>query len=500
MNVHSLSMQDSNHSESNPLLAGIKLVTTEAEMLPLIARNPFWDAAWRRQNQDIDLFRSYMQQVVVPTRTALRVGVAVHKILKVSLHQQDPRRQENRRQYFQPAVSLADGQLNRGIHDGMSILGVTGVGKSHLLFAALSRIPRRIERTDIPEIDRIVQVVWMYIDMTAVPSVEALARRLIDEIDFILGRNGQLANVTLKGLNSATAKMQAAIRLLKTHYCGLIVFDEIQHSNLAVATAAPLREWILRIANVGTGVVFSGNPLGFRLRMPAQSRKSNSSDEKKVYSTQLMRRLFAADEIRVDPALAYNDKGWIFFTKAINSCRLAAECHPYDPELEQLKFQKTGGFADFYVELHCVIEAMLANAKTKNRIVDKELIEEAALRSSKLVKMRPMIDAFVRRDVILLRQCSDVDYDYYQELWRSNDDLVVGASQPLGPSGVVVMPEQSVNIEKSLQEDRRIAEGRIKRNRAKSKEQPNPAAEAVRAGHLEGLESIITGKKRNAES
>lgn len=400
MNIQSIRPQGAgtdSRLKSNPLLDGLNLVTTESEMFKLIARNPFRDTAWKNSNQDIDLFRFYMQQVVVPTRYALKVGVSIHKALKVSLHQQNPDIQENQRQYFLTGESLLKPEYYRGIHDGICIIGVTGVGKSHLLKASLATIPQVIERINLRGVDRVAQINWLYIDMSSIASVEALARRLVEEVDNVLKCNGKLLEITFKGLNSVTAKMQAAIRVLKTHYCGIVVFDEIQLANFAVATAAPIRDWMLRIANVGIGLVFSGNPLGFKLQIPKPKKNKR---EVQIYSTQLMRRLFSSEKIRLDPAPQFDDKDWLFFVKVINSCRLFGNSHEYYPELELLKCKLTGGFHDFYVELHYSIEKILA--KDPKRKVDAGLINLAAKQSTKLIEMEPLIRAFSDLDSVVL--------------------------------------------------------------------------------------------------
>lgn len=492
--IKPLGLESVRSTESNPLLDGLQLVTTEAELIKLIAKNPFRNAEWRKQNQDIDLIRSYMQQVVIPTRLVLKVGVAIHKILKISLHQQDPNKQQNRRQYFATAGSLLTQEFHRGIHDGMCIEGITALGKSHLIDASLSTIPQYIERTDLPGVDRVVQINWIKIDMSGVPSVEALAWSLVAEVDRVLNQKGKLLEMTFKGLNSAQAKMQSAIRMLKTHYCGLIVFDEIQYANFAVANAASLRYWMLKIANVGIGLVFSGNPQGFKLLSPKAMKSKKSTEEEVKYATQVMRRLFAANNIRFDPAPACNHPEWVFFSKAICSCRLSGAAHPYDSDLEEFKFQLTAGFPDFYVELHCSIETILA--KNPGKVVDKALIERAARNTSKLKEMKPLIDAFILQDSITLRQCQDVDHEYYQELWKQEykrDE----SHQSNGPVEVVSMPDNAVDTAKSLADDQKTAKNRMKRKRAKAEAVPNSAALAVRKNHLDELEKLLSGKDQD---
>ena len=477
--------------EGNPLLEGLTLTTSEVEMLPLIARDPFRNAAWRRQNQDPDLIRFYLQQVVVPTRTALRVGTALHRALKIALHQQDPRIAENKRQYFATGDSLVKPEFSRGIHDGMCILAETGAGKSHLIEAALSTIPQRIVRKNIPGIDTVTQITWIKIDMSGLPSVEALARRLVESVDNILGHEGQLLEATFRGKRSVQAMMQAAIRLLKTHFCGLIVFDEIQPDNFAVATAAPIRSWMLILANVGFGLVYAGNPLGFKLQMP---KVKKATDRQHVYSTQIMRRLFSAENIRIDPAQSHADSDWLFFTKAVNGCHLFGGERPFDPNLELRKFQLTAGISDYYVELHCSIERLLA--KNPAQVVDLKLVELAAKMTPKLKEMKHVIDAFLHKDLIALRLCSDIDYEYYAKLWHQ-EDSPKNTGQAVGPVGIVAMPSGDVNAVQSLIEDQNAANRRMKRNKDNAERELNPAAEAVRTHHLGELDQLISGKARN---
>lgn len=492
--IRSKAWSHTSQNEPNPLLEGFRLVTTETEMIKLIARNPFRDAVWAKNNQDIDFLRSYMQQLVVPTRLAQSVGVALHRTLKVSLHQQDPNKQENQRRYFATAKSLVRPEFFRGIHDGMCLIGITGLGKSHLLKAALSTIPQRINRTDIHGLKEVVQINWLYIDLTAIPSIEALALRLVAEVDSVLECKGKLLEITFRGVVGANAKMEAAIRVLKTHFCGMIVFDEIQPTNFAVATAAPLRDWMLRIANLDIGLVFSGNPLGFELQSPKSKKSRKSGDEEKVYSTQIMRRLFSAEKIRIDPASNYQDEDWVFFSKAINGCRLSGAAHPYDPALESLKFRKSAGFPDFHVELHCSIETILA--KNPGQVVNSHLIELAAKKSTKLKEMKSLIDAFNQRDPMALRQCLDVDFAYYQELWNS-ESKAAAASKPIGPVGMVAVPTSKVDVAKSLVDDQKSANRRIEKNKANAQKTLNPAAAAVRANYLDELEKLISGKKQD---
>jgi hypothetical protein len=472
-------------SEFNPLEFGIQLVSTEAEMLKRIAQDPFRNAQWRSSNRDLDLFRVYLQQVVVPNKPALRIGLAIHKALKISLYQQNPEVHNVRLAYFSTGSTLANFASVTGVHEAISILGLTGTAKSFLIKAALASIPQRIKRVSLAGMDQVVQIVWLYVDLSGIASVEALADRIVEEIDAVLCGAGAVRDRTFKGVRGAHAKMTAALRLLKTHYCGLLILDEIQFENFAVAAAAPLRSWVLRIMNRGIGVVLSGNPLGFKLQLP------NRPKDDDAYSTQIMRRMFSTDKIRLDPAPKADDPNWTDFTKGIDRCRLFGPPHPFDKTLHQLKFERTGGFPDFYVHLHVELEKILAT--DPSRAVDKDLIELAARQSTKIAEMQPLIAAFAQQDVIALSLCADGDHEYYERLWL--EKAVIGKDpEPPGPVGIIAVPPSTADPAKTLAAQQKAVAIAAQRRKTKASKKMSGAAAAVREGLAEKLTALITGK------
>lgn len=488
MSIHPLKQKATSAEtpvEPNPLTSGIKLVSTEAEMLKLIAQDPFRDARWTASNKDLDLFRVYLQQIVVPNKPALTIGLAIHKALKISLYQQNPEARSNRHAYFSTGDTLAKSASVIGVHEAISILGLTGTAKSFLIKAALASIPQRIERVRLAGMDLVVQIVWVYIDLSSIASVEAFADRIVDEIDSVLCGAGTIRDRTFKGVRGAHAKMTAALRLLKTHFCGLLILDEIQFENFAAAAAAPLRSWVLRILNCGIGVVLSGNPLGFKLQLP------NRAKDEDVNSTQVMRRMFSTDKIRLDPAQNADDQAWTHFAKGIDRCRLFGPPHPFDKALNQIKFERTGGFPDFYVHLHVELEKILA--KDPSRAVDADLIELAARQSSKLTAMQPLIAAFAQKDAIALRMCADGDHEYYESLWLGKPDPG-GESQTVGPVGIIAVPPTTADPAKTLTAQQKAAANAAKRRKAKASKKMSGAAAAVRESLAEKLTALINGK------
>lgn len=471
---------------TTPLLEGIVLAANEVEMLRLIAKNPFQDKRWLSQNQDIDLFRAYLSGVVVPTSSVLTIGLDIHKALKTSAYQLNPFVQKNHIAYFSPAHSTSAYAVTQTTHSGVVILGLTGLGKTFLLVAVLGTIPQTIERTGLPGLSSLTQITWIRIDMSSIASIEALAEQIIGAVDEALSASGEVYDTTLAGVRGASAKMERALRLMRTHYVLILAVDEIQANNFSRPDSAALRFWFLRIANQKISLIFSGNPLGFELH-PA---KTETDDVR--YATQQLRRLFASNRTRLDPAESIHEPDWKKLRSTLATCHLDGSRDSFDEELENLKRQLTGGFPDFYVALHCELEKIrIAGSGCK---IDQEMICQAAKASSLIQVMQPLISAFTMRDPIALRKCIDVDHDYYLQKWHLSAKSAISIQTEQSATPPVATPDApEVDPVEIIEDDRKKLERRRNTLRAKADAPVSPIKKDVLGYHLDQLNTMITG-------
>lgn len=472
------------HGEDcNPLTEGMQFATTEVDAFALVAQDPFRDDAWRKCNNDIDLFPSYLKQVTAPTSVMTRTVIALHKAVKAALYEKDPRSTQNRTRFFSPMAPTSSARLSHQFHNALVISGETGLGKSSALQIGLKTIPQVIERREICGLTQVSQINWIVVDITAIASIEALAEQIIDQIDTLLGANGEIFDLTFRGVRGAHAKLDRALRRLRTHFVGILAIDEVQPHNFARSDAKPLRDSLLRIANQNIALAFSGNSLGFRLNDP-----KNQDEE---YWTQVMRRLFASNEIRLEPAGSIEDRDWNIFSRTISRCHLVRGNFNYDLANEQLKWSRCGGFPDFYVDLHHQIELILH--ADPRRCIDAELIEQAARASTKLAKMAPLIEAFRDRDPIGLRRCRDVDHDYYLRKWTETVAPPDKDSSAPAAEAASSSPPESDPAKTLADERMRQAKPRAQsQTKAKSE-----TAQSVAQHHLDELNAMI-GKKDKA--
>lgn len=481
-----ISEQHESQENNNLLLEGISVASNEVDLLRLLPKNPFLNKTWLSQHQDIDLFRAYLSSVVVPTSSVVKVGLDIHRAFKTSAYQLNPSKHTNHVDYFSPSYSTATIATTQTTHCGVVILGLTGLGKTYTLIAALSTIPQTIERTSLPGMSKVIQITWIRIDMSGIASIEALAEQIIRAIDDALAASGKVYDENLAGVRGASAKMERALRLLRTHYVTILAVDEIQADNFSRPNSVNLRFWFLRISNQKIALIFSGNPLGFELHPP----KKNTDEIR--YATQQLRRLFASNRTRLDPAESLGDPDWKKFIRALATCHLDGSHNSFNEGLEKLKLQLTGGFPDFYAALHWELEKLRLDHP--NLIVDQQLIHKAATASSLIQVMQPLITAFAMQDPIALRRCVDVDHEYYLQKWRrsfSHESNHTTDVQSANPTTSSTAPEIDPVI--AIEKDRKKLEDKRDRERAKANMPTSSIKAEVLGHHLDHLKMLIAG-------
>lgn len=496
--------------QANQLLKGIMLCRTQQEMFKELAYNPFMDRKWVQDNQDLDLFPAYVKQVVAPTKSSIRVGLEVHRALRLSAHQHDPGNKQNQRSYNEPESVPGLASLQKIAHIGFLLDGITGVGKTHTLLSCLNTIPRYVMRRNFPGLKEICQINYLLIDMSAVPSLHAFAEEGVMQIDAISGGNGALFDATMRGANRAQAKLARLRRLMKTHFVSLLILDEVHAENFAQGGADPLLYELLLISNMGIAVIPSGNPLAFQLRESKQSKSKNDVSRDAKIVAQILRRLFATNEIRLDPFSSPKDADFQILSKTFARVHLGGACDEWNENLEVLKFNLTGGIQDCYVELHIQLERL--RNQDPRRSVDEAMIREAAGMSTKLKKMSGLISAFREKDLLQLRQFKDVDHDYYHAKWKiesasdSNDKSDTSDPEDTGLSGEckkngatpistnVATEFVNPDLQKYAEGKKKQSERRIEKQKAENSPEAQRKIDSVKQFHLDQLDKMIAEK------
>lgn len=442
-------------TESNPLLRGIPDPADDRALIRLIGHDPFRDRDWVRREATARRLPDILRSVFVPTPASLELARTLLDALHNGYDRRDPRNPGVWASFYKDSDAVTYGEASPTFADAVAIAGITGLGKSHQVNRVLSVLPQTIHHKNLGgRLADITQIVWIYIDMSTAGGLEALLLELLEKIDTLLGRQEYRAQHATTRVN-IDKLINTLIRALKTHFCGMLVLDEVQRLNFGQKQASErVRNLMLKLLNSGIPVVLIGNPLGLQF------------NEKQGVSAQLIRRLKANGRVRLNPADAPDDEEWITLVRGLWRCQILPEPSSLTGDHFKLLYRLTGGFPNCLAHLlACSQQRAIAKGVSQLTL---DLIEQTARSNPMLNEMRALIEAFVTRDAFKLRAFSDVDMDYYRKKWEVlTDTLPPVSSQTLVLGKTASKSQQEVNrsnqtLAKSAQtKERKMAALRI---------------------------------------
>jgi hypothetical protein len=483
----------------NPFLSGLDLPEHAADIVTKIARNPFHSAVWKQSHRDYSLIDSYLKLVVAPTHRAIEIARLLYSAIRRAYVRRDMRTLEYRQRYFggQTGDNFSPIQM-----DGMVIKGITGLGKTHMIEAALRSIPQVLVRDrTIPGMTYLWQVVWLKIEMTDVANLEALVMEIANALDRALEAYGvesaHYKMATLRGRSSG-AKLTDLLRALETHGVGLIVFDEIKHENFGCDSAMRMREDILKLCNQGIAVALAGNPNGFwdeTGELPVVHAKKHAEN---LLPSQVARRLSKGGHIRLNPSESPDDPDWQIFCRTLWTCQLLPKIGPASLDISHILHKVSAGFPDFGVVAFGAGQ-VLAAQRGHDALLPSDLLD-GAQGSTLLKDMAPLIRAFHTRDSILLRRVEDANATYYDRLWKPAPNLPVSAENPTAGFIETALPIDTKQQESLLRQMAAATKGSVSRTLSRRQREPSATVQEMVPYHLDQLDLIITKKNKTTKT
>lgn len=402
--------------KGNPFLKWIPSFNGDADMIKWLAADPFRNPAWCKLHQDFDLLPNYLDEVFVPTPATVRLANTLLTVLRKSYALRDPGQTKFWTSHFYAKVDLdlTFSKPNSFRAEGISISGITGVGKTRTIDRVLSLLPQTVKHQNLGgHLASNTQIVWLKLDMSTAGGLAELLRDLLFAINTCLEIDEEP-----RGRISVGEMIPEIIRKLKTHCCGMLVFDELQNINFGKSVITErVRVFILKLLNNGIPVVLAGNPRGFTFM------------ENGGQSSQLVRRMAAVDRVRLDPSDGPDEADWQILVRGLWRCQLLPKRTPITCEAEEVLFRLTGGFPAMLIRL--LAESQKLAARHGQECLTVPIIQTAARDSPFLKELKPLIDAFVAKDPFRLQVYSDIDWNYFQSKWadgmvRGNGDLPLG--------------------------------------------------------------------------
>lgn len=357
----------------------------------------------------------WLQSAMVATPMTVQIAASALELMRQAADFQDLRNVANRSRALNVKIILTTPRMMRPNSSGMTVCGITGVGKSHIFTRLLERIPQVVvhgPNSDC-EMYELRQLVHLTIFLSGDGSPKAFFYSAIQQIDLALGTD---YSSEMKDGQSVAKMLAFFMHKLVLHRVLFLVIEEAQQRNVDLSKhKGTFESLLLGLLNFGIPTAVVGNPAGVKplLRW-----------------SQIGRRLRAGGEFRLEPALSWQEGLWrMDYVPAIwsmNSLPMPDEdwCPP--EALAETLWNLTGGFPDHLVNLRALcIKGAMERGSPRVEQIDIE----GALSSALYRGCMPLVNAFVNRDASLLdEQFEDVDVEHYRKLWAEAPPLR-GASE-----------------------------------------------------------------------
>ncbi|SMP72002.1 ATP-binding protein [Anoxynatronum buryatiense] len=277
---------------------------------------------------------------------------------------------------------------NRTTGSGLTIIGVSGLGKSTAINRIMSLYPAVIVHESYKN-KRFAhkQMVWMKLDCPHDGSLKSLCLSFFQKVDDHLGtsyfqRYGS-GRQAVSVLVPVMAKVAQSISL------GLLIIDEIQHASLGKSGGAEkmLNFFVTLVNLIGLPVVLIGTPSAMKLLQSQFRQARRGSGQGDMIWDRLE-----------------NDESWKLLLDGLWRYQWTDELTIQTEGLINLLYEKSQGITDIAIKIFAMgqIHAIMTGEKCLN----ENLVEYTAENYLRLIQ--PMIEAIKRKDIRAMGGFEDI--------------------------------------------------------------------------------------------
>lgn len=306
----------------------------------------------------------------------------------------------------EPSIKLMDARLNhiRSTADSLSIIGISGIGKTTAIERLLLMYPQIIKHDEYggTPFNR-TQIVWLKIDCPYDGSLSTLCKSFFKSIDDLLGTR-YLEKFGY--LNRVTSTMLLHMTSLASMYgIGVLVIDEIQHLLHAKNDQEEMLNFFVTLSNtVGVPTVLIG-----------------TSKAQKLFSGNFRQARRAASEGSIIWDRMDKDRGeWDFFAETLWGFQCLKHEVTLTEEMKNVFYEECQGITAVAVNLFILAqeralfedeEKLTANTIKRTAKQDLQMIQPMlkAVRNQNIHEMMRYEDIMINLDDVLLNQKRDFD-------------------------------------------------------------------------------------------
>lgn len=256
---------------------------------------------------------------------------------------------------------------------GMTVIGISGMGKTTAINRVLSLYPQLIIHSEYKSIPlKQFQIVWLKLDCPFDGSLKGLCINFFQAIDGLMGTSyfKKYGNPR----NSVDAMLPRMSQIAKLFGLGVLIIDEIQHLNMAHSGGPDkmLNFFVTLVNTIGVPVILIGTTKALSVVQGEfrQARRGSGQGD------------MAWERFN-------NDDYWDLFIEGMWNYQWTTEKVPLTKELKDVLYDESQGIIDIAIKLYVL--AQWRSISLREEAISEESIRSAAKESLQLV--RPMLNA-----------------------------------------------------------------------------------------------------------
>ncbi|WP_031517536.1 ATP-binding protein [Desulfofalx alkaliphila] len=279
---------------------------------------------------------------------------------------------------------------------GLTIIGVSGMGKTTAINRILSTLPQVIVHSEYKGMNfSLYQVVWLKLDCPFDGSIKGLCIDLFTKVDELLGTN--YYQKFGSGRQSISSMLPRIAQIARVYSIGALIVDEIQHLSLAKSGGSEkmLNFFVTQVNTIGIPVVLVGTPKAMSVLQSEFRQARRGSGQGDMYWDRMEKNV-----------------NWDLLLEGMWDYQWTKSESPLTVELRDTLYEESQGITDIAIKLYAM--AQMRAIATGRETITPKIISQVAKDSLRLVQ--PMLNALKSGNINKISEYEDirpVDIDGY---------------------------------------------------------------------------------------
>jgi len=381
--------------EGNPLIEALFPVYSEAEVDQLLRYDPGYEESERQLAPELRLHLiANAVRFIHPFTNYYELEQRISRMIRAGYVGRNP--------FLQPGFHFKNRQkinslrlgvtapLPNAAARGLSIIGISGMGKSTLINNIFSLYDQVINHSRYHrKLFTFRQIVWMKLECPQGGLLSGLCKSFFKEVDRLLGTN-TYERFVRSGRRRVEDMLLDMAAVATRHCIGTLIIDEIQNLRDAKgANAADLLDFLVRLDNeLGIPVVLVGTPKALPV-LTGEFRRARRAGGQGD---------FPWDRMQED------DEEWEIFTNALWKYQYVKTPCPLTKELRHYLYHESQGITDIAVKAYML--AQIEGITSDKEVIGKEELEAVA--QNGLCFVQPYLNALRTDNLEALKEYEDI--------------------------------------------------------------------------------------------